>query len=340
MPTEYIHVDSARSTSTSSRVSVSLPAPLMHASSVSCVSFSAPNDFANVREGNNVFSLLIYKAVPGANAFAQFDYTVTPGQYTIEDLVTKLNELMAANKPQPPASTSQVTVVLTILANGFLSLQTSGTLTTDSTKLILITTPHNGYYKSIAHRLGFSRFQVTEAAFPEQVRDSGSGLEWTDDGETWTLLVDAAPKQFQVFTVSTDPATNTATSEGVGFEAIGPKVVLRSSLVRDAFQNQSHGSVERTDILQEVPIDVGPLSFIHHRGYNRQALVHALDGRAITSFWIELCDQHGVPFADKEFKHFSLCLQFELEVDQASEAAHREQTLLAMDQQFRARHRC
>jgi len=340
MPTEYVHIDSIDSASTSSRVQVSLPAPLMHATSVSCVSFSAPNEFHNVRDGYNTFSLLVYKAVPSSNAYAQFDYTIPPGMYTVGEIVEALNLLMATTKPVPAGSTSEVTCTLSLLANGLVSLQTNGTRTTATIKYILMYCPVGGYYQSLANRLGFSRFQVTSLNIAEHVRDSGSGVEWTDDGETWTLLADAEPKLFQLFTVSSETETNTATSDSVGFEAIGPQVMLRSSLVRDAYKTKSHGSVTRSDILQVIPIDVGPLSYIHHRGYNKQALVHSLDGRPITTFWVELCDQWGVPFGDQEFKQFSLILQFDTEVDQAVEAAHREQALLAMDQQFRSRHRC
>jgi hypothetical protein len=342
MPTEYVHIDASHhQPENGSQIRVDLPAPLLHATSVSCVSFSAPNDFFNVREPYNVFRLLIYKAVADSNAYAQFDYVVPPGLYAIGELVEKLNTLMAANKPQAAGSTSQVTVSLSVLASGKVTIQTAGT--TNPAKAILIYVPVGEFMQSLANRLGFSYYQVTQSDLPEQVRDSGSGLEWTEDYQTWTLLTDKSPRMYKIFNVTDQPATNTATSDSVGFEAIGSRVLLRSSLVRDAYRTVAGREplgVERSNVLQEIPIDVGPLSYIHHRGYNKQALQHSLDGRPITSFWVELCDESGNAFQPGDYKHYSLTLQFDTEVDQAAEAAHREQTLLAMDQQFRSRHRC
>lgn len=339
MPTEYIHINSALSTSTSSRVQVNLPAPMMHASSVSCVSASMPNDFFNVREGYNVFSLIVYRAVTGSNDFKQFDYTVPQGQYTIGGLVDTLNTLMGNNKPILPGSVADLTVVLSVLASGFITIQTNGVDSASTRRFVVLYS--KDYWTSIARRLGFQMSQVVDTSTPSLIRNLGAGVVFTEDGgATYEALSLSDPFSYDILKVSSDPNTNIGTSDGVGFEAIGTRVVLRSSLVRDAYATTGYGGLQRSDILQEIPIDVGPHSYIHHRGYNKQALVHALDGRPITSFWVELCDEWGEPFGPRDFKHFSCILHFELEVDQASEAAHREQTLLTMDQQFRARHRC
>ena len=82
---EYILVDSKhrKEHETDSEIDVHLSAPIHHAKSVKLVSFGCPNDFFNVTNENNTFTMVSYNCVNNSRATTS-TVTVSPGLYSID----------------------------------------------------------------------------------------------------------------------------------------------------------------------------------------------------------------------------------------------------------------
>ena len=151
---EYILVDSKhrKEHETDSKIEVQLSAPIHHAKSVKLVSFSCPNEFFNVTDLNNTFQLISYNCSKNTRASPR-TVTVTPGLYSISELITVINDDLSA-------AYSSTGISLSLLANN--KVQMVATSASSSIKrLILFHKKNTHFFKSIAYRLGFSRKQVS-----------------------------------------------------------------------------------------------------------------------------------------------------------------------------------
>ena len=94
---EYINVDSKHRNKheNKSEIKVHLSSPILHAKSVRLIGFSAPNEFFNVVKGNNEIKFNEYNLTNNATVLRT--YSVPPGLYSVDELITQLNVLFSAS---------------------------------------------------------------------------------------------------------------------------------------------------------------------------------------------------------------------------------------------------
>jgi hypothetical protein len=321
---EYVYVDSKdrKYHEEKSEITVTMSQPILHAKSVKVVSFSVPNEFYNVIDGNNSFSARVYN-VNNNTKSAIKNYVLGAGLYSLIDMVTALNALFQADKLTEGGTNT--TLTLNLLASGKVSLNIVGDGVNTHKRAILYY-PRNGQFQnSIAHRLGFSRSQV----FDDPDIDGanllvGNGVSppvvtvnYTNSKGITTSTPESSWTGALIWVSSTtDTNLNTKTGNFIGYESRCPHLFLKSDLVKDFHSTYRDNGTDQVmtkqeNILQKIQNDTNIYSYLHFRG-NTDAFVHEISGsKPITHFNLSLTDDHGNLLEDNSFRNFSCVLLFE-----------------------------
>ena len=344
---EYINVDSKHRNKheKKSEIKVHLSSPILHAKSVRLIAFSAPNEFFNVIKGNNTITFVEYNLINGQTA--EHPYTITPGLYSIDDLITQLNVDFSVN---PVGGT---TIVASRLANNKVQLVMSAA-TSQQRRVIIYYPKYTGdkndpFFQSIAYRLGFYRDQVSDRKDSALITDAGGGnavinyegfqtseANWILDTENNFLLWNSS---------STLANLKTFNGQFIAFESLCSHLFIKSDLVKDfhsTVKDSANDIVFTTqrNILQKIDVDVNIHSYIHYRGNLTEAIVHSLSGQPISHFTIQLTDDHHNLFEGSAFKNFSCILMFETHDDLASTKLHEKVIENNQRSIFLASHNC
>jgi hypothetical protein len=134
--------------------------------SVEVSSFSTANELFNVKADNNKFTMMIYNMSGTAN-FKNQTYTVSPGLYTISELIDVVNAEIAG-APMGTVS-APVSVEFLLLGNNKVQLNTSSA--SGQFRRLVLYSNSNDFHNSIYHRLGFNTQQVFQSTNPEAKAD-------------------------------------------------------------------------------------------------------------------------------------------------------------------------
>lgn len=345
---EYINVDSKHRNKheNKSEIKVHLSSPILHAKSVRLIGFSAPNEFFNVVKGNNEIKFNEYNLTNNATVLRT--YSVPPGLYSVDELITQLNVLFSAS---PIANTS--TVLASRLANNKIQFVISAASSTNR-RVVVYYPKYTGdkndpFFQSIIYRLGFYRKQVVDTDDSNLINNDGAGnalvnyegiqtteANWILDTENNFLLWNSS---------STTLALKTFNGQYIAYESLCSHLFMKSDLVRDfhsTVKDSANDIVFTTqkNILQKIDVDVNIHSYIHYRGSLTEAIVHSLSGQPITHFTLQLTDDHHNIFEGSAFKNFSCILMFETHDNLASTRLNEK--VIENNQQsiFLATHNC
>ena len=126
MPYKYLMINSeAANQMTATRpynptLEINLNQPIEKAISMQMMSFSCPNDFFNIRAGNNTFDCMLY-TLSGTPSIERKTYTLDTGLFTIQEIVNTLN----AKAAESPFGTMEP--VFTLLASNKVQITCSST---------------------------------------------------------------------------------------------------------------------------------------------------------------------------------------------------------------------
>ena len=327
---EYINVDSRHRNTyeDKSEIKVHLSNPILHAKSVRLIGFSAPNEFFNIQKDNNTLTLVQWDLNQSTPTSISEPYTIEAGLYSIDDLITELNIKFAA---KPIGTTS--TAVATKLANNKVQIQINAATNQDKRVVVYYPKPaddkNDPFEKSIIHRLGYHRIQVSDTNANNFITKSGTNVNIIYNDGFQTIITTEAnwlsdEKRFLIWNPSTtDVSLKTFVGAHIGYESLCGHLFVKSDLVRDfhsTVKDHANNMIFTTqrNILQKIDVDVNIHSYIHYRGNLTEAIVHTLSGQPITHFTIQLTDDNHNLFTGFAFKHFTCILMFETHDNLAS----------------------
>jgi hypothetical protein len=326
---EYINIDSRHRNihEGNSEIKVHLSSPIHHAKSVRLIAFSAPNEFFNVIKDNNTITLVSYDLNAGVSTAVSVPYTIDPGLYSVDELITALNVKFSA----VPVGAS--TAIATKLTNNKVQIQINHA--TNADKRVVIYYPkskedkNDPFEKSIIHRLGFHRLQISDSIADNLIVKIASNVFINyNNGRSIIQSTEADwiadEKRFLIWNSSSvNTALKTFTGTHIGYESYCGHLFVKSDLVKDfhsTVRDSANDIVFTTqrNILQKIDVNVNIHSYIHYRGDLAEAIVHSLSGQPISHFTIQLTDDAHNLFTDFAFKHFSCVLMFETHDNLAS----------------------
>lgn len=321
---EYVFVDSKdrKYHENQSLITVTLSEPILHPKSVRLSSFSVPNEFYNVIDGNTSFSARVYN-VNTNNKSNIKNYVLGAGLFSLTEMIEGLNALFLADPIVEGGSNT--TLTLTLLANGRVSLNIVGDGVNTHKRAILYY-PRNGQFQnSIAHRLGFGRSQVFDDADLDGANlltgDGSSPPNVTVNYSNSKGVVTSTPESAWtgalIWTSSTtNVALNTKTGNFIGYESRCPHLFLKCDLVKDFHMTYRDNGTDQVftkqdNILQKIQNNVNIYSYLHFNSMT-EAFVHELSGaKPITHFTLSLTDDHGNLLEENSFRNFTAVLLFE-----------------------------
>jgi len=359
---KYLIVDSHAADRTSLRrafdptLNIILDHPIQNATKVQLMSFSSPNNYANVRANNNRFDCLLYNYT--VNPFIETrSYLIDPGLYTINELITALNAAAIANPFGTTPGAPTLTPVFSLLANNRVTITCSSAGNT----IRRFTLYADIYFNSIVSRLGFSRHEVFSPQFDSRAFDDFYAMNTVGDsinspgklfgvGAGGTVLIDGQPEsEWYAFGTGrplvwrTNSVGETKTSSTVGKETY-QHLLMKSSLVNQdvetVYKNPDGSVVSRSfPVLAKIEMNVPLYSYLHWNTTQAdQSFVHTLSGKIIQSFSITLCDDTGVEFGIDESKNFTAVLRFE--IAEPNNQITLENNLRNQELRFKAEHGC
>ena len=322
---EYVYVDSKdrKYHETKSEIEVTLSEPILHPKSVRLVSMSVANEFHNVIDSNQSFSVRLYNVANNTKTPIK-NYVIPAGLYSLLELITTLNSSFQDDKVTDGAA--ETTLTLTLLANGKVSLNIVGDGVNNHKRAILYYPRDGQYSNSIVNRLGFGRAQVFDDADIE-----GSNL-LTGDGATPPVvtvnyknakgIVTSTPEVSWTGALvwvssTTDVALNTRTGGFIGYESRCAHLFVKSDLVHDFHSTYRDNGTDQVftkkdNILQKIQNNVNIYSYLHYRSALNEAFIHELSGtKPIGHFKISLTDDLGNLLEEGSFRDFSCVLLFE-----------------------------
>ena len=351
---EYVYVDSKdrKYHEDKSEILVNLSKPIMHPKSVRLVSFSVPNEFYNVIDGNTSFSARVYN-VNNNTKSAIKNYVLAAGLYSLVDMITALNALFQSDKITEGGTNT--TLTLNLLASGKVSLNIVGDGVNTHKRAILYYPRDNQFNNSIVHRLGFSRSQV----FDDPDIDGanllvGNGVSppivtvnYTNSKGVTTSTPETSWTGALIWVSSTtDTNLNTKTGNFIGYESRCPHLFLKSDLVKDfqaTYRDNGTDQVmtKQDHILQKIQNNVNIYSYLHYRSSLTEAFIHELSGaKPITHFTVSLTDNNGNLLEDNSFRNFSCVLLFETHENVATMRMNEQVIEQSQRSIFSANHNC
>ena len=324
---------------------VDFPEPLHHVHEIALQSATIPNEFFNVREGQN--DLTIAWTTFDHSQSRAFTLTVAPGLYTLDKLCDALNVQATAaavannlrwhpgigsesdgiqfSRPTSSiASNYSVTQITNIYQKTGITAGDQGAQTYYC--LVHVATPQAPFETSIAARLGFTRHDVFIIHESPQV----TGTVATNDSE-WTN----SPAEFNfteldemytrgntsVFRTHLNIDTNgaqTTTSMLSGSETYS-NILLHCDLLSNSTlvtshldtRNQSITTIQRSDVLAVIPNNANIGASIVFVRPSEHYGGHAVNQhRPITKMRLWLTDPAGKPFKQYEMPDYVAVLEF------------------------------
>ena len=328
---QYVSIDSRNRVESelSSEITVNLSHPIHRAKTVSCISFSTPNELYNVKRGSNVFYVEVYSTSQQSTII--YDFTIEPSLYTMQRLVDACNEAILAK-----GNLVGITISFTLLASYKVTFSTTATSTTAKYVSLYHTNKSDSFSKSILHRLGFSRNQCAKGT-NNVMTINNAQLQITHGGRAYNYST------FNVFKIL--HANNNETIDGnfICFESPTSYLQLKSDLVQDfttTFTNSDKTicMTKNDNVLQHIQVDVNVYSYIHFNSSASDSLKHNLSHQTISQFKLSLTDDIGQVFEENHFKDFVAILCFEIENDVSLEDLNRDVLLANQKMQFLSRH--
>ena len=312
-----------------SKMTVHLSHPIQGAKTVSMISLSTPNEIYNIRDKYNTFKIQVYSTT-GSVGTAIYEYEIIPGLYTMQALVDSCNATITTGTTIVGAN-----VTFTLLANYRVEMTTTNT--SNYPKYVALYHSYkNDFYKSIIHRMGFSRKQVGRGRDNAMNNNNGQ-IEITFGSITQTY------SSFKTFNILYANNNEKLVGDFICYESPTSFLQIRSNLVHDncstvANEDNTLCMTKNDDVMQNIPISVNVFSYIHFQTSPTDSIKHSLSHTTISSFWISLTDDLGHVFEQDHFKDFVAVLCFEIEDDKSLEDLNREVLLANQKSQFLSRH--
>ena len=122
---QYVSIDSRNrvESENDSEITVNLSHPIHRAKTVSCISFSTPNELYNIKDDNNIFNIEVYSTTNQLTAL--YEFTIPPDLYTMQRLVDACNEAISAK-----GSLVGITISFALLASYKVTFSTTASSTT------------------------------------------------------------------------------------------------------------------------------------------------------------------------------------------------------------------
>ena len=327
---QYVSIDSRNRVESelSSEITVNLSHPIHRAKTVSCISFSTPNELYNVKRGSNVFYVEVYSTSQQSTII--YDFTIEPSLYTMQRLVDACNEAILAK-----GNLVGITISFALLASYKVTFSTTATSTTVK-YVSLYHVNKKSFLQSILYRLGFSRNQCARGVGNEIHNNNGIN-QFHYDGDVFTLST------FNIFPLLHANNNDILQSNHICFESPCSYLQLKCNLVTDfssTFVNEDRTicMTKNDNLLQNIQVNVNVYSYIHYNSSVADSLKHNLSHSSITQFKLSLTDDNGVVFQENHFKDFVAILCFEIENDVSLENLNREVLLQNQKSQFLSRH--
>ena len=337
MGIQYVHLDSRNRMpdQATSRMHVNLSAPIPKCVSMEVSSFSVANEFYNCVDGNN--DLVIITQNNQQTALLISVYTVTPGFFTIDEIIADIQEQIDAEGGvlnQDPAtrlviSHDSITDKVVFSFNG-----------SNRYRAAIYSPNTDNFFNSVAHRLGFSRQQVIDYHKGPlfSVVDGQASAVSTQLGSVGSFIPENLVSWD--FAIVASATNNKLIASHLGFETYSHLFIC--SNLTDNFQtnirSDRNSSTMSTSILDKINISVNRASWIHYSSPNSGALVHSLGGRTINSFWVSLNDSQNHEFGADHYKDYSLTLKFTTKDDK--EEINEASVQALHDMMFKLKYNC
>lgn len=338
----YVTVDSRhrRMHEDTSEISVELSNPIQNAVSVSCISFSTPNEIYNITKQNNTFILQPFSITAGSphaqNIDSEKTYTLPLGLYTLIQIVALMNEAIEASPIE------YYTVGFELLASNKTSVSVSCT-GTQKKFICLYHKNEISFYSSLFHRLGFARNQIASGNV-NMIREEGSSVNLVkhqqDDYKEFTLQ---DVNTFNIFNIMSCNDNEILYGNFIGFESATSFMKLKCDLIHDMTtsvlnDDKSIVSTKSDNTMQHININVNIFSYIHYNASPADAIKHNLSNQTIRRFKLTLTDDNDNVFQLNHFKDFSAIICFEIEEEQSILDINRDVLLTNQRMGYKSRH--
>lgn len=321
------------------------PEPLHHVHEIALQSATIPNEFFNVREGQNTLTFGWITLDTPATQSNAFTVEVSPGLYTLDKLCDALNNALALktdellhtpvdsvegirlSRPDSVFATDYVVTQITQVeqATGF-----DGTPNLNNRAyyaLVHVATPQAPFATSLAARLGFTRHDVFVVYEPPRTAVDGNLRTWVNRPDSFDLatLDDMILRgTTSVFEHNTDApgfilGANTTSSMLSGSESYD-NILLHCDLLSNSTLITSHldtghqpalATIQRSDILAVIPNNANIGSNIVFVRPSEHYGGHAVNQhRPITKMRLWITDAAGKPFKQYEMPDYVAVLEF------------------------------
>lgn len=328
---------------------VEFPEPLHHVHEVALQSATIPNEFFNVRQGQNTLTIgWITQDTPATQSNA-FTVEVAPGLYTLDKLCDKLNDAIKlvdqAELLWAPTANSGNGIKFERLDSSFatdfkvtqissveqklLGGASQPTDTPDNRAyyaIVHVATPQAPFATSLAARLGFTRHDVFIVHESPRISINSGLKTWTNMPDTFNLanLDDMRLRgNTSVFEHHTNSASfttgdNITASMLSGTESydnifLHCDLLSNSTLVTSQLDtsNQAITTIQRSDVLAVIPNNANIGSNILFVRPSEHYGGHATNQhRPITKMRLWLTDSVGKPFRQYEMPDYVAVLEF------------------------------
>jgi hypothetical protein len=326
------------------------PEPLQHVHEIALQSATIPNEFFNVRQGQNTLTIgWITQDVPTTQSNA-FTVEVVPGLYTLDNLCTALNTQIQAQADQllwTPGNTAngiqfsrpdssfatdyEVTQIEQVEKKTFTPNNAAGSNLDGRAyyALVHVATPQAPFATSLAARLGFTRHDVF--VMYESPRTSGTAAAgnrlWENRPDSFDLAtIDemVARGNTSVFEHNTDvvgvDASAHITKAMLSGSETYDNLLLHCDLLSNSTLMTTHldtghqpavATIQRSDVLAVVPNNANIGSNIVFVRPSEHYGGHAINQhRPITKMRLWITDSAGKPFRQYEMPDYVAVLEF------------------------------
>ena len=345
-------------------IDLEFPEPLHHVHEIALHTAIIPNEFVNVRDGQNQLTLAWLNF--NSSMSRAITVTVTPGLYTLDKLCDALEDELANRRDDLLHSTSLIEIDRT--ASDFATNvnvtkiadlgQTSITAGDDSNRgyyaLVHYATEQCPFANSIPARLGFTRsdvFIVYDAPLVSGTVTNGDSL-WTNRPDAFNILKlqEMSQRQTSVFEDYTNDPAQVALSQITksmlsGFETYDSvllhcDLLSNSTLVTGHLNMGTHPApttVLRSDVLAVIPNTANIGSNIVFVRPSEHYGGHAINQhKPITKMRLWLSDNAGKPFKHYEMADYVAVLEFTI-VEHVPDIM-RQVAQLNQNKSFQSRH--
>jgi hypothetical protein len=216
------------------------------------ISFSTPNELYNIKEGANSFQIQVFSTTNVQPVL--YNFSIEPSLYTMQRLVDACNEAITAQ------TIVGVTVSFSLLASYKVEFTSTSTSTTQK-YVALYHVNKTEFFKSILHRLGYSRKQVGRGQ-DNILRLNNGVLEFVYGGKTYSYV------DFTTFKILHSNNNEKLEGNFICYESPTSYLQLRSDLVHDfnsTFVNDDKTIclTKKDNVMQHIQVDVNVYSYIH-----------------------------------------------------------------------------